>query len=188
MHVKTLLQDFSRAFYAPRALYTEMRAGWRSPSWLCVLLYCLIYVVGTVWLYTHGFEPFTAPWIALDPKVYYLVETFYLTPLVFAVWVLGAGMIQVLSLPFGGQGRFETNLRMTGYSLWAPWYPLIVLDIIQTTPDWLYNAVVAACMTFILVGTTIAVRVEQKISVSASVFVALLTVGAVGLILYTYIR
>lgn len=186
--VKVLLWDFARAFYAPRALYTELRAGRRSPSWVCVLVYCLIYMAGTLWLHLHGFEPFTAPWLVLDPKVYYLVETFYLTPVVFLAWILGAGIIQVLGRLFGGQGSFEGTLHMTGYSLWAPWYPLIIMDIIQTAPEWIYNTVLAACMVLIVVGTTIAVRIEQRISVPAALATAIVTFGSVGVMLFTYIR
>jgi len=183
-----LLKDFARAFYAPQALYTELRDGRRSPSWVCVLVYCLVYMVGTVWLYVHGFLPFTPPWITLDPKLYYLVETFYLTPLIFLMWILGAGTIHVLSKLFGSRGSFEVTLRMTGYSLWAPWYPLIVMDVIQTAPDWLYNTVVAACMLVILIGTTVAVHIEHKITVSAALVVSFLSFGSVAVILFTYIR
>lgn len=186
--VKMGLSDFARAFYAPRALYTDLRAGRPSPSWLCVLVYCLIYMVMTVWLHLHQFEPFTPPWIILDPQVYYLVETFYLTPLVFLMWILGAGTIQTLGRLFGGQGSFEGTLRMTGYSLWAPWYPLIIMDIVQSAPEWIYNIVLGSCMGLVLVGTTIAVRAEQRIGLPAALVTALLAVGSVAVILFTYIR
>lgn len=188
MRLKALLRDFARAFYAPRALYKGLKAGRRSPSWICVLVYCLIYMAGTLWLYLSGFEPFTTPWLVLDPKVYYLAETFFLTPVVFAAWILGTGILQILGRLFGGQGRFETTLQMTGYSLWAPWYPLIIVDVLQTTPEWIYNIVLAACMILIVVGTTIAVRIEHKLSVLVSLAISVVAFGANGVILFTYIR
>lgn len=41
---------------------------------------------------------------------------------------------------------FETLFVMTGYSLWAPWYPPILADSIHATPEWLYNSVLGLCI------------------------------------------
>jgi hypothetical protein len=189
---KTLLADFLRAFYAPKPLYTDIYEGRSTPSWLCVLVYCLIYMAGTLWLYLSGFEPFVEPWIKLDPQIYYLVETFYLTPLIFLMWILGAGMIHVLGRLVGGRGNrrgsFDTTLVMTGYSLWAPWYPLIVVDSIHTTPEWLYNTVLTVCVLFILGGTSVATRVAYRIGWLACVVISILTFLSIGGIIFTFIR
>lgn len=89
--VRALLLDFARSFVAPARLYSEIRDGRDSPSWLCVLVYCLAYVSGAVWLHLRGFTPFMEPWLVLAPDSYYLAEAVYLTPLIFLVWILGAG-------------------------------------------------------------------------------------------------
>jgi len=180
--------DFTRAFYAPRRLYKSIHEGRTTPSWLCVLVYCAIYMFGTLWLYFNGYKPFTEPWIVLDPEIYYLVETFYLTPLIFLMWILGAGTIHITSKLFGGSGKFDNIFRMTGYSLWAPWYLLIIVDSIHSTPEWLYNTVLVLCIALILIGTAIATRTEQKIGIVGSVLVTATAFATVAGITFTYIR
>jgi len=113
-------KDFIRVFYSPKSLYREISKGRKCSSWFCVLGYCLIYMMGSLWLYFRGFIPFVKPWIKLPEDVYYLVQAFYLLPLVFLMWILGTGVLHILCKQFGGNGRFEVLLIMTGYSLWAP--------------------------------------------------------------------
>ena len=38
-----LTREFFQAFYSPKFLYQEISRGQESSSWLCVLIYCLIY-------------------------------------------------------------------------------------------------------------------------------------------------
>jgi hypothetical protein len=185
---KNLLKDFCRAFYAPVSLYRDIHNGRPSPSWICVLIYCLIYVGGALWLFFNDFKPFVKPWITLNPDIYYLAESIYLTPLIFLMWILGAGIIHVVSKLFGGQGRFDTTFTMTGYSLWAPWYPLIIVDSIHSTPEWLYNTVLSICIILILVGTTISTRIEEKINILGAAFTTIIALGAIGVITFTFIR
>lgn len=182
------LQDFLRAFYAPRALYRDLAKGRQSKSWLCVLVYCLLYVAGSLWLYFQGFTPFEEPWIKLSPARYYLVQSFYITPLVFLMWILGTGVLHVISNLFGGRGQFDTLFVMTGYALWAPWYPLFIVDCIHATPAWLYNTVLGACMIFILAGTTIATKIEEKVNLVVAISSSIIAFASIGLILFTYIH
>ncbi len=59
-------------------------------------------------------------WLKLPEKTYYLIESFYILPLIFLMWILAAGVLHVLSGTFfGGKGRFENLFVMTGYSLLA---------------------------------------------------------------------
>lgn len=120
--------------------------------------------------------------------MYYLAESVYLTPLIFLVWVLGAGIIHVVSKLFGGRRRYDTILNMTVYSLWALWYPLIIVDSIHRTPEWLYNTVLAICIVLILAGTTIATKTEEKISVFGSIVTSAVALGSIAGITFTYIR
>ncbi len=186
--LKNLIHGFLQAFYAPKSLYGGISQGRRYHSWLCVLIYGLIYVIGTVWLYVRGFTPFTEPWIKLSISNYYLIQSFYILPLVFLMWILGAGVIHVLSGLLGGQGRFDVLFQMTGFSLWAPWYPLIVVAWSHSTPEWLYNTVLGLCMILILIGTTVATMVEEKIRPMGAVFSTIIAFASIGAILFTYIR
>ena len=186
--IRYIFRDFSRAFYAPVSHYREIRDGRTSPSWVCVLVYCLVYVAGALWLYFNGFTPFVKTWIVLDPEIYYLAESFYLTPVIFIVWVLGAGLVHVTGRLFGGTGRFDIMLRMTGYSLWVPWYPLIIVDSIHRTPEWLYNTVLGICIAGVLGGTAIAVKTEENIGVFGAILTSVAALVPVGLIMFTYIR
>lgn len=186
--LRVLLTDFARAFYAPRALYRDIAEGRKSPSWAFVLVYCLYYVGGVIWLYANHFEPFATQWLRLDPKTYYLVEAFFILPVVFAAWILGAAVIRTLSMLVRGQGRFEVLLRMTGYSLWAPFFLLAIVDSIHATPEWLYTTVLSICAILVPVGTTIAVKVEEKVHIVLAAVIALVGIGATGIVTYTYIR
>ena len=185
---KQVFFDFLRSFYAPKTLYSEIAADRRSDSWLCVLLYCLIYVAGSIWLYLNGFTPFVEPWIMLPGESYYLIQSFYIIPLTFLMWILGAGVLHVLSWPFGGRGRFKVLFVMTGYSLWAPWYLLIIVDCIHTTPEWLYNTVLLTSMVLIVIGTTLVVIAEEKTAMMPAILASVIAFASIGAILFTYIR
>lgn len=182
------LNDFLRAYTSPTSLYQDIAREKQNRSWLCVLLYSLLYVAGSFWLYFKGYTPFEAPWITLPKDIYYLVQAFYILPLVFLMWILAAGVLRILSNPFGGRGTFDTLFLMTGYSLWAPWYPLFIVDCIHATPEWLYNAVLGFCILLVLIGTTIAVKVEEKTRLMAAIASTVIAVTSIGLILFTYIR
>ncbi|MGD8751255.1 MAG: YIP1 family protein [Anaerolineales bacterium] len=186
--LNSFIKDFLRAFYSPKILYQEISADRQSGSWLCVLIYCLVYVGGSLWLYFEGFTPFVEPWIKLSGDRYYLVQAFYILPLVFLMWILGTGVLHIMSNQFGGSGRFDTLFSMTGYSLWAPWYPLIIVDSIHSTPEWLYNTVLGVCIILILIGTTIAVMIEEKVNLVTAIFSSVIAFTSIGLILFTYIR
>jgi hypothetical protein len=187
--LKVFLRDFARVYTSPHRLYREMAAGRSSGSWICVLVYCVVYELGALWLYFAGFTPFVDPWLKIPPESYYLVEALYILPLVFVVWILGAGVLHVLGrYLFAGKGSFENVFAMTGYSLWAPWYPLIVADSIHVTPEWLYNIVLGGCAALMFFETALVARAEEKISWGAALFSSLITVSAGGVILFTYIR
>jgi hypothetical protein len=172
--LKAFVRDFLWAYYSPKHLYQEISKQGQSRSWLSVLIYCLVYVGGSLWLYFKGFTLFVEPWIKLSPDRYYLVQAFYILPLVFLMWILGTGVLHIVSTHFGGSGQFDTLFSMTGYSLWAPWYPLIIVDSIHATPEWLYNTVLGVCIILILTGTTIAVTIEEKVSLMTAIISSLI--------------
>jgi len=185
---KRCFAGFLKTFYAPRGLYQAISQGQRYDSWLCVLSYSLFYVGGSLWLYFKGYTPFVTPWLKIPESSYYLVQSVYILPLVFAMWILATGILMGVSRFFGGQARDTVLFRMTGYSLWAPWYLLIIVDCIHATPEWLYNTVLFICMILILRGTALATKIETRTSSFGAVVAALLALVVTGLILFTYIR
>ena len=184
----SFIKGFAQAFYSPRSLYLKISKGEKYNSWLCVLIYCLVYVGGSLWLYFKGFTPFTDAWIKLPGEIYYPVQSFYIIPLVFLMWILGAGVLHIVSKAFRGSGRFDVLLNMTGYSLWAPWYLLIIVDSIHSTPEWLYNTVLGICIIIVIAGTTIAIMVEEKIKLIGALISSIIAFISIGLILFTFIR
>ncbi len=88
----------------------------------------------------------------------------------------------------GGKGRFDVLLKMTGYSLWVPWYPLIIVDVIHSTPEWLYNSVLGTCIMLILIGTSVATIIEEKVNFIKAAIATIIAFTSIGLILFTYIR
>jgi hypothetical protein len=186
--LQEVLRDFTRVFTLPGLLYRDLAAGKKSDSWLCVLIYSVIYQAGALWLYCSGFTPFVKPWLKIPEPIYYLMEAFFILPLVFLVWIMAAGVLHVLSRLFRGGGRFETILVMTGWSLWAPWYALIVVDSIHATPEWLYSIVLGSCALLSFYETALVARTEEKIGWPAALAASLVAVTAAGVILFTYIR
>jgi hypothetical protein len=104
------------------------------------------------------------------------------------MWILGTGVIHIVSKMFKGKGRFETLFIMTGYSLWAPWYLLIIVDCIHATPEWLYNAVLGICIVLILIETTMATVSEERIEFYKAAIPTIVAFISIGLITFTYIR
>ncbi len=181
------LQDFARTFYAPRTLYAAILQGRRTPSWLCVAIYCAIYIAYTSWGAFHGVTPPVEPLLKIDLQRYYLVQSCYEAPLVFALWILASGLIHVLSRPFGGKGNFDTTLVMIGYALWAPWFLLIPFDMLQSSGGF-YDLILTLLIIWTLYGTALSTRVNEGISWVGSIFSSVIAVLAVSLLLFTLIR
>jgi len=188
MRLKKYTIAFVQSILYPRILYTRISLGEKHHSWIIVLIYCLIYVVGSFWLHYNGFTPFVEPWIIIPTELYYFIQAFYIIPLIFLMWILGTGVVHVICKFFGGSGSFHTLLTMTGYSLWAPWYPLIVVDCIHSTPEWLYNAVLVACILLVVASTSMAAFVEEKVKPTGAMVSSIIALFSIGVILFTYIR
>lgn len=185
--LRDFFHDLLRAYISPRALYTDIRDGRRSASWLLVLVYCLIYVVGTAWLASQHVQPFVEPFIKVAKEHYYLVQTFYEAPLVFALWVMAAGILHLIGRAFGGQGRYETILVMSGWSLYAPWMVLVPFDILAQE-NWFYLLVNVLLILLTVVGTAVAVKVEAGIKWGGAGLAALAAIVTMGLFFFVLIR
>jgi hypothetical protein len=187
LNLNVFLRDFARAFYSPRTLYTDIHNGRRTPSWLCVAIYCAIYVIYTFWGAFNGITPPVEPLLKIDIQKYYFVQSFYEAPLVFAMWLLAAGVIHVLSKSFGGRGNFDTTVTMTGYSLWAPWFVLIPFDIVAGSGT-IYSVALTVCILLVLVGTTVSTKVEEGIGWAGAFISSAIAIVAISLLLFTLIR
>ncbi len=186
-NLSVFLRDFARAFYSPRGLYTDIHKGHSTPSWLAVLLYCAIYVAYTAWGAIAGVTPPVEPLLKIDPQRYYLVQSIYEAPLVFALWVMAAGSIHALGKLLGGRGNFDPMLVMTGYSLWAPWFILLPFDIFIAS-GWIYDLALTLLIVWTVLGTTIATWAEHGISWWKSLALSVIAILAVSLLLFTLIR
>ncbi len=77
-------------------------------------LYTLVYV----FLSVGGGAPSSfTPWLAIPAEVYYFYNQFLLAPSMFGCWILAAGVAQLLSRPLSGEGSFEDNLAVLGFSI-----------------------------------------------------------------------
>lgn len=79
---------------------------------LNAVLYTLVYV----FLATGGGAPSSfKPWLAIPANVYYFYNQFWLAPSMVMCWILAAGVAQLASRRFGGQGSFEDTLSVLGF-------------------------------------------------------------------------
>lgn len=56
------------------------------------------------------------PFLDIPTDVYYQYNRWFLLPSMFGAWILAAGVAQLLSRAFGGQGTFEDTLSALGYA------------------------------------------------------------------------
>jgi hypothetical protein len=78
------------------------------------LLYTLVYV----FLARGGGAPSSfTPLLAIPPERYYHYNQFFLAPSMLMCWLLAAGVAQLLSRTFGGQGSFEDLLSVFGFGI-----------------------------------------------------------------------
>lgn len=187
LFLRNFFRDWLQAYFSLRVLYTRIHAGQPSASWLMMLIYCLIYVGGTIWLAATHTLPFEEPMLKIDPERYYFVQTFYEGPLMFAVWIMAAGILHLVGRFFGGQSRYETMLVMCGWSIFTPWALLIPFDLIAGE-GWLYNLALTALSLLMIGGTTVAVKIEAQIGWPGAVVTALAAILPVGLLLGVLIR
>lgn len=186
--IKLFFQGFIKSLFKPFSLYRDIEKGKSYYSWICVLVYCLIYVFASLWLYFNGYEPFVNTWIKIPEDIYYLVQSFYILPVIFFMWILATGIIHIISKLFKGNGRVPVLFKMTGYSLWAPWYILFIFDCIHSIPEIVYNIVLIICIVLVIFNTVVAAWIEEKINIIGAILSTLVAFTSIGVITFTYIR
>jgi hypothetical protein len=76
--------------------------------------YTLVYV----FLAHNGGRPTTfAPWLAIDPEVYYRYNQWLLAPSLALAWISAAGFAHLAARGLGGRGSFEGTLAAMGFAL-----------------------------------------------------------------------
>jgi len=63
-----------------------------------------------------------------------------------------------------------------------------VVDSIRSIPEWLYNAVLFACILLVIASTSKAAIVEEKVKPIGAIISSIIALFSIGVILFTYIR
>jgi hypothetical protein len=104
----------------PTRTFTELMADSRRFRFgayalgINAILYTWVYVNLTI---GGGAPSAFTPWLAIPKEVYYFYNQFILAPSMVMSWLLGGGVIQLLSKPFGGSGTFEDTLSALGFAI-----------------------------------------------------------------------
>jgi len=174
-----------------------------------VLLIGVLYTLTVIGLAVVGAEITTPAWVSIPASEYYFREIFFAIPVYFMVWILAAGIVQIVSKAFGGQGSFEGTFAVLGLALTLPsfvtWIPetigtVLMLFGLMSQKEWLdivarpgFWQVFAAAYQFVAVAWflllfPIAVAVAQKIRWWPSAIVGILTVAIAGFVIFIFIR
>ena len=195
----------------PRSTFTRLVADPHHLAYgvgaqaLIGLLYTLT-VIGLAMVKAKIMVP---PWVAIPAESYYFWEIFFAAPVFLAGWILAAGIVQLLSKPFGGTGTFEGTLAVLGFAMTVPafvtWIPetlgtILMLTGVMTQEQWLaiiaqpgFWQVFAQVYQFVALGwyfllIPLAVAAAQKARWWGAVVIGLLTLGIVGLWIFLFIR
>jgi hypothetical protein len=85
---------------------------------------------GIVLLLHLGGLPIMVPaWLAIPAEHYYLWEVYFIGAVTLGCWILAAGVMQLLSTPVGGHGRFEDLLSASAFAITIPSLATIIPDL-----------------------------------------------------------
>ena len=169
----------------------------------------LLYTLTVIGMAIVKMEITTPPWLIIPAENYYFWQIFFAAPVFLAGWILAAGLVQLLSKPFGGAGTFEGTLAVLGFAMTIPcfvtWIPetlgtVLMLTGVMTQEQWLaitarpgFWQIFAQAYLFVALGWylllfPIAVAVAQKVRWWGAVVVGAVTLVAVGLWNFVFIR
>jgi hypothetical protein len=69
----------------------------------------LLYTLTVIGMAIVKMEITTPPWLIIPAENYYFWQIFFAAPVFLAGWILAAGLVQLLSKPFGGAGTFSSG-------------------------------------------------------------------------------
>ena len=189
-------------FIRPRRTFASLMGDSRRlrHGSIALLITALLYSLTMLLLTLVGGEPAIPPLLAIPTKDYYSVQVLFMTPVMILAWLLAAGVVQLLSRPFGGNGTFEDTLSVLGFGIAAPTYATLVPDTVSgilsligvitqkqwneaTTQPGLWQALAWAWLTVYVVGFLVlfplAVAAAQRLRWRQATFV-----GVVGFMVY----
>jgi hypothetical protein len=122
-----------RTFAALMADPRRLRFGLLALA-IGMALYTLVYV----FLVAGGGAPSSfTPWLAIPRELYYSYNRYILAPSMFGCWLLAAGVGQLLSRLFGGQGTFEDMLSVFGFGISIA----LLASVLHDLPDSFLGAI-----------------------------------------------
>ena len=209
--MKTFWWYWGGAIVKPRSTFTLLNT---DPNGLkqgtrAILFMGVLYTLTVGGLALAGADISTPPWLAIPAEDYYFWQIFIALPVILLDWILAAGLIQLLSRGFHGQGSFEKNLAATGFSLMVPllvtWIPetvgtILILTGTMTQKDWLdtishpgFWRTFADLYQYVAIGwmlllTPLAIAVVQKIRWWQAIFTGILTLGIFVTLMLVFIR
>ncbi len=83
-------------------------------------------------LASAGFEPWAPPWLTIPSTQYYAWEALFVTPVVFAGWLIASGFAQIVSHRGGGAGSFEATAKLLALSIAVPMLVLLIPALLVT--------------------------------------------------------
>jgi len=139
-----------------------------------------------------GMPPGYEPFLRIPTESYYFWQTFFTVPVGLIGWILFAGSAQLLSRKLGGQGSFEENLAVLGFSyvLMLPfsWLPeFIGVFLPQPWGTAIYGGTVTAIRVGISViwftaVSIVALKQAQRLSTSRASLAAIVSlIPTIGL-------
>jgi hypothetical protein len=174
-----------------------------------VLLIGILYTLTVIGLALVGAKIMTPAWIAIPADKYYFWEIFFALPVCILGLILAAGLVQLMSKAFKGEGTFEGNFAVLGFALAVPmfltWVPetvgtILFLLNVMSQKEWLeitanpgfWHVFAAAyqlvAVAWYLVLFPVAVSAAQKLRWWQGAVVGVMTVAIVGLVMFIFIR
>lgn len=118
------------AFVHPRRAFARLLDDPRRLRFgaIALLISAVLYSLVILSLARAGGEPLIPPLLDIAPADYYSVQVFLMVPVLFAGWILAAGVVQLLGRPLGGRGTFEDTASLLGFAIVPPTYATLVPD------------------------------------------------------------
>jgi len=123
---------FENTIIRPRRAFSELLSDPRrlKHGFITFLIMVLLYTVGILFIAFSGAEPTMRPWLAIPSKNYYYWQTLFYAPVFITGWILAAGVVQLLSRLFKGNGTFEDTASLLGFGIAVPTYVTLIPDTI----------------------------------------------------------
>ncbi len=118
--MKTFSQYYFGIITRPNDTFSQLLADEKRfrYGWYAILLNMFLYTWVYVNLTIGGGAPSSfTPWLSIPKESYYFYDQFLLAPSMLICWISAAGIIYLLSKPFGGTGSFDDTLSVLGFSI-----------------------------------------------------------------------